>query len=47
MSVGMVVLEVNGQAVTSPAELNQQLQQGVNRLYIWSSGSKQFMVIRL
>lgn len=47
MSVGMVVLEVNGQAVTSPAELNEQLQQGVNRLYIWSSGSKQFMVIRL
>ena len=47
MSVGMVVLEVNGLAVTSPAELNQQLQQGVNRLYIWSSGSKQFMVIRL
>lgn len=47
MSVGMVVLEVNGLAVTSPAELNQQLQQGINRFYIWSSGSKQFMVIRL
>lgn len=47
MSVGMVVLEVNGQSVTSPAELNLQLQQGINRLYIWSSGSKQFMVIRL
>ena len=47
MSVGMVVLEVNGQSVTSPAELNLQLQQGINRLYIWSSGRKQFMVIRL
>lgn len=47
MARGMVVLEVNGVAVTTPDQLDEQLQEGVNRLYIWSAGANQFIVIRI
>jgi hypothetical protein len=47
MARGMVTLEVNGAAVTTPEQFKEQLQEGVNRLYIWSSGTNQFIVIRI
>ena len=42
---GMVVVEVNGEAVTSIEELEAQLQVGANRLYIWSSGTNHFIAL--
>ena len=47
MARGMVILEVNDEAVTTPEQLDEQLQEGVNRLYIWSSGANHFIVIRI
>lgn len=47
MARGMVILEVNGTAVTAPEQFEEQLQKGVNRLYIWSSGTNRFIVIRI
>jgi serine protease Do len=44
---GMVILEVNDEAVTTPEQLEEQLQEGVNRLYILSSGTNHFIVIRI
>jgi serine protease Do/serine protease DegQ len=47
MARGMVILEVNGETVTTPEQLEEELQEGVNRLYIWSSGTNHFIVIRI
>jgi serine protease Do/serine protease DegQ len=47
MARGMVILEVNGTTVTTPEELSEELKEGVNRLYIWSSGINHFIVIRI
>lgn len=42
---GMVIIEVNGEAVTTLEELEAQLQVGANRLYIWSSGTNYFVAL--
>ncbi len=44
---GMVILEVNDEAVATPEQLKEQLQEGVNRLYILSAGTNHFIVIRI
>ena len=46
MERGMVILEVNSEVVTTPEQFEEQLKVGVNRLYIWRSGSNHFIVIR-
>ncbi|CAA6691492.1 MULTISPECIES: Do family serine endopeptidase [unclassified Lentimonas] len=42
---GMVIVEVNGNAVTTTEDLEAQLQVGANRLYIWSSGTNHFIAL--
>ena len=47
MARGTLILEVNGVAVTTPEAVEASLHDGVNRLYIWSSGNRRFIVIRI
>ena len=47
MARGTIILEVNGEAVTTPEAVEANLHEGVNRLYIWSAGTKRFIVIRI
>jgi len=44
---GMVIVEVNGEAVTTAEEFEAQLQVGQNHLYIWSSGTNHFIALYL
>jgi serine protease Do len=43
----MIILEVNGEAVENPTSVAANLQQGVNRFYVWSQSIKRFVVIRV
>ncbi|MGB0745103.1 MAG: Do family serine endopeptidase [Opitutales bacterium] len=43
----MVILEVNGEDVSEPDEVEDNLKEGMNRLYIWTGGQKRFIVLRL
>lgn len=43
----MVIIEVNGKSVTAPEEVDDLLEEGMNRLYIWSGGQKRFIVLKL
>lgn len=43
----MVILEVNGEAVSEPEEVDDLLKDGMNRLYIWAAGQKRFIVLKL
>ncbi|HBR94838.1 MAG TPA: protease Do, partial [Opitutae bacterium] len=44
----MVLLEVNGEAVESVADVERQLVEGSqNRLYVWAKGTKGFIVFKL
>lgn len=45
MTRGMIILEVNGEAVTSPEQLEEQLKVGQNRLYIWHNGMNYFIAL--
>ena len=45
MMPGMVIVEVNGQIVTQPADIMESLKPGANRFYIWSQGSSYYIVI--
>ena len=47
MARGTIILEVNGEAVSTPEVVEANLHPGVNRLYIWSAGTKRFIVIRI
>lgn len=47
MARGTIILEVNGEAVSTPEAVEANLHPGVNRLYIWSAGTKRFIVIRI
>lgn len=43
----MVILEVNGEAVDSVQDIEEQLVEGEqNRLYVWVGGTKRFVVFR-
>ncbi|MEO0509210.1 MAG: Do family serine endopeptidase [Verrucomicrobiota bacterium] len=42
-----VILEVNGEKVDQPEDVENLLKEGINRLYIWFEGSKRFVVIKL
>lgn len=42
-----VILEVNGESVTTPEAVDERLQEGINRLYIWAGGKKRFIVLKL
>ena len=44
---GMVILEVNGAAVTTFEAFEAQLQAGKNRLYIWHNGMNHFIVLKI
>jgi|SaaInlStandDraft_1057018.scaffolds.fasta_scaffold01266_2 serine protease Do len=44
---GMVILEVNGAAVTTLEALEAQLQVGKNRLYVWHNGTHHFIVLKI
>lgn len=43
----MVILEVNGGTVEAPGDIEELLKEGMNRLYIWGSGQKRFIVLKL
>lgn len=43
----MVIIEVNGKAVSDPDDVDELLVEGMNRLYIWSGGQKRFIVLKL
>jgi serine protease Do/serine protease DegQ len=45
MAPGMVIIEVNGQMVTKPADIAGKLKPGANRLYIWREGTSYYIVI--
>jgi len=47
MARGMVILEVNGEAVTTPEALEVQLQVGNNRLYVWHNKMNHFIVLKI
>ena len=44
---GMVILEVNGAAVTATEALEAQLLVGKNHLYIWHKGMNHFIVLKI
>jgi serine protease Do/serine protease DegQ len=44
---GMVILEVNGDAVTTPSDVGSFLKTGVNRFYVWAEGQPRFIVLRV
>ncbi len=44
---GMLILEVNGQRVSTPSEVADQLRKGINRFYVWFQGSSGFVVLRI
>lgn len=46
-SRGLVILEVNGQSVSTPDEVEVHLKDGANRLYTWFAGTKRFIVLRV
>lgn len=43
---GVVIIEVNGVAVSSSSEVRSRLSAGVNRVYLWFDGSKRFIAYR-
>lgn len=43
----MVILEINGETVGAPGEVEDLLEEGMNRLYIWADGQKRFIVLKL
>jgi len=43
----MVILEINGEAVEAPNEVEDLFKEGMNRLYIWAGGQKRFIVLKL
>lgn len=43
----MVILEINGAAVSDPDEVEDLLEEGMNRIYIWAKGQKRFIVLRM
>ena len=48
IELGTVILEVNGQPVTSAEELSAALEEGAsNRLYVWYDDQRGFIVLRL
>lgn len=44
---GMVLIEVNGQPVRTRADVEENLRDGVNRIYTWFRGAMRFIVIRI
>ncbi|MEN8661263.1 MAG: Do family serine endopeptidase [Lentimonas sp.] len=42
---GMLILEVNGEAVSSPSDVAAQLRPGFNRFYVWYQGSSGFIAL--
>lgn len=42
----MIVLEVNGEAVGTVDDIEAQVTEGQNRLYVWVDGSKRFVVFK-
>lgn len=46
-SRGLVMLEVNGRAVSTPDEVQASLKKGANRFYTWFAGTKRFIVLRV
>lgn len=47
LTKGMLILEVNGQAVDTVNSVEAQIRQGVNRLYAWFNGNRGFVSLRL
>lgn len=45
MAPGMVILEVNGQAVVQPDDIARQLRTGANRFYVWRNRTSYYIVI--
>jgi S1-C subfamily serine protease len=43
----MVILEINGEAVEEPGDVEELFKKGMNRLYIWADGQKRFIVLKL
>ncbi|PXA05213.1 protease Do [Coraliomargarita sinensis] len=43
----MVILEINGETVEQPGDIEGLLEEGMNRLYIWGAGQKRFIVLKL
>lgn len=43
----MIILEVNGESVETPGDIEEYLLEGLNRLYIWGAGQKRFIVLKL
>jgi serine protease Do/serine protease DegQ len=43
----MVILEVNGEAVDSIEAIEENLEEGQNRLYVWAGGTMRFVVFKL
>ncbi|HKK19266.1 MAG TPA: Do family serine endopeptidase [Opitutales bacterium] len=43
----MVILEVNGEAVEKPGDIEELFEEGMNRIYIWAGGQKRFIVLKL
>jgi len=47
MSAGMVILEVNDQAVADLEAIEKNLKEGSNRLYTWAGGTMRFVLLRI
>lgn len=47
LAKGMVIIEVNGQAVQTTQEMEQAIIQGANRFYSWYGGIKRYIGIRV
>lgn len=47
LRVGMVITEVNGEAVETLSYLGKQLKSGYNRLYVWMQGNYAFIAIQI
>ncbi|MGJ8640389.1 MAG: Do family serine endopeptidase [Opitutaceae bacterium] len=47
LAEGMVILEVNGEAVFTLSDVQKNVRDGANRFYIWFQGNTGFLVIRM
>lgn len=47
LAEGMLILEVNGETVSTPAEVAAEFREGANRFYVWYQGKVGFIVLRM
>ena len=47
LAEGMLILEVNGEGVSTPSEVAEHLKAGANSFYVWYQGKPRFISLRM